>query len=137
MRKCNTSHDTRFEDSIANKQIYSYVKNKQTHLDIFVAALATLSSSALCSSSLIVSRQDDGDHSGRRSAVEEDSADSADRIVVLVAHLVPVGKEISGRTKADAKRDACDGEDDAVAKARMAADGADPFMVVVLGTLAL
>ena len=122
-----TNHDTKF----VCKQT-----NFRTHLDIFLAALATPSSSALCSSSLIVSRQDDGDQSGRRLAVEEDSADSADRIV-LVAHLVPVFEgKISGRTKADAKRDGCDGEDDAAAKARMAAAGADTSMVVV-GTLAL
>lgn len=63
--------------------------------------------------------------------------DSADRIVVR-AYLVPVGKEMpAGRTKADANRDGGDGEDDAVAKARMAADGTDTFMAAVwhFGTL--
>lgn len=43
----------------------------------------------------------------------------------------------AGRTKADAKRDGGNGEDDAVAKARMAADGTDTFMAAVwhFGTL--
>ena len=118
-----TNHDTSFRLE-TNKNI----RLQQTHLDIFVAALATPSSSAFCSSSL-TSRQDDGDHSGRRLAVED--SDSADRIVVVAHLFVPVGEEIPGRTKADANRDGRDGEDDAVARARMAADGADTFMAAL------